>query len=481
MVDVQRVRRRTAVVLGQVHEHSRVRARVPVDGLVVVPDREQLLLRSGEQPDEQHQDGSEVLCLVDEQVGRAAGHARAQHRVGEQQRDSEVHLFVEVQPAVVVQQPPVAQHQPREPWDVSACIFDERRIAQHEAHVGERSDGRTGIDGAEPCAAEHAADLGGMQHVWPACGCRGTHGQAERMHRADLGSHAGDDDVGGTSCQLLGRTGVVGEGRYELGLHTTVVHEVAQTRSEHPCLARAGRSEHPCGTVAVGHCSQLFGAQRLARWGITFLIEGRAAFDALPVDQHRAGWPAVHRPARPAVDPCGSPVGEEHVRCTAGRTRSASELSRTQGRPPHRMGCGRLTCVVEVGSEEERELVVQQPVASSEDPECPGLPLGSEQRTESRVGQRVEQDDAGSSRQPVVAQHGHRVEQCTAVLDGAAADAADRDSAPPFGRRTGQGPRHADRGAAARLVVQEDAPTEQDARSVRPEGRREVQSAGSAS
>ena len=120
VVDAQRVRRRTVVALRQVDEHARCRARVAVDRLVVVAHGEQLLGRSDEQPHEEDERGREVLRLVDEQVRRAAGGPGAQHRVGEQQRDREMDLLVEVERAASMQQPPVARHERGEPGHVPA-------------------------------------------------------------------------------------------------------------------------------------------------------------------------------------------------------------------------------------------------------------------------------------------------------------------------------------------------------------------------
>ena len=471
VVHAQRVRRRTSVRVGQVDEHAGRRAGVAVDRLVVVPDREQLLRRSGQHAHEQHEGGREVLRLVDEQVGGAAADAPPQGRIGEQQADGEVDLLVEVQRPAGVEERAVARDERGEPVDVAACRLDLRRVAQAEPHVGQRGDDRVGRRPAG-CAhatagrlAQRGGDLGSAQHVRPSPEGLRAHREAEGMHGADLRPAAVRDRVVGALGQLLRRTRVVGERGDQVGLHAAVVHEVTKPGGQHARLARSGRREHARRSAAVRDRRELLAAELLGRGCVALLDERPGELDALAVDAGEAFGPAHDRTSRSAVDPGGTPVGQENVRRATCRRRRAAECERTDAWPPHGRTCAGVAGVVEVGTEEERELVAQQPVARPDQPERPALLLRGERTLPRDVG--VEQDDPRAPREPVGAQRIDRVQQPVGVVEHPAVDVMGGCVAP-----------------CARDVtwrVREDPPAEEVRRPVRPGGRGRVQAAGSAS
>ena len=214
----------------------------------------------------------------------------------------------------------------------------------------------------------------------------------------------------------------------------------------------------------------LLAAEPLLRRRVTFDVEPGGELDALAVDAQRpvsAGTAVVRRPAgdgsaRTTVDPRRSAVGQQHVRAVRRPCDAASETLRMHRRPPHRFA---RAGVDEVGTEQERELVVQQAMIRTERPQGAPFALG---REDAWPGQRrVEHDDACLSCQPVATQRLDGGGQRGPVAQRLAADAVHRRIAPGTGHIT--------------LGVHEDPPTEQRARPVRPGGRGEVQAAGSAS
>ena len=290
------------------------------------------------------------------------------------------------------------------------------------------------------------------------------------MHGAHLWPPPVDVHVACALCQLVRGARVVGEGGDQLRLHATVVHEVAQPGGQHPRLARPGRCQHARGTGRMRDGRALLAAEPLLRRRVTFDVEPAGELDALTVDAQRPAAaravavlrPAVHGPARATVDPRRSAVGQQYVRAVRRRRDAASETLRMHRRPPHRFA---RACVDEVGTEQERELVVQQAMIRTERPQGAPFALG---REDAWPGQRrVDDHDARSARRPVAAQRLDGGGQRGPVAHCLPADAVHRCIAPGTGHVT--------------LGVHEDPPTEQRARPVRPEGRGEVQAAGSAS
>ena len=452
VVDLEGVGGHTAVGVGQVDEHARGGPRIPVDRLVVVPDGEQLLRGTGEQPHEQHERGREVLRLVDEQVRAAARHPPAQDRVGEQQRDREVDLLVEVDGAARMQQRPVAGDDAGEVGDVAALRCDRCRVAQSEPDLAERGEHhvvRGSARSSDPAVrrdAQRVGDLRGTQHVGATSERGRADGQPEGVHGADAGPHTGDVHVPGALGQLLGRPCVVGQRGDQLRLHPAVLDEVTQPCGQHPRLARAGRGEHARRAHPVGDGRALRVAQRLPRGRVTFRVEPSEQLDALAMDADgvvvrcsavvdRAARPAED--ARPAAvrqdDVGGAPVGS----CGKG---PAAEPLRPHRRPPHR---GRAARVDQVG-EEERELVTQQPVLGSEQPQGPAFALRGEQPSPRQ--RRVEEGDAGATGQPLRAEALDELGECGTVRELRAPDVVGGGVLQPArDRRRGGGDRPAGR------------------------------------
>jgi hypothetical protein len=251
MVHLERVGRRTGEPRREVDQHPRRRPGVAVDGLVVVTDGEHLLQRAGEQPHQQHEGRRQVLGLVDQQVHAGATHAGAQRRVGQQQLDGAVDLLVEVEAAVRMQPPSVAGDEHCEARDVTASCLDVRRIAQCEAHLRQRCD----VGGRRGASSEQVGDQPGHvllgQDARPLAGRRRADREAQRMHGADVRSHAIDAHIAHPLRELLGGPRVVRERGHARRCDPTVEHEVAQACGEHPGLARPGGCDHARGTAVM--------------------------------------------------------------------------------------------------------------------------------------------------------------------------------------------------------------------------------------
>ena len=143
VVDLERVMNGFGNVVLEAHEPLGRRAGKAVDGLVVVTDPEDRQRRPRQEPQQQHVGGREVLVLVDEQyLGTLLG-GEPHPGIAQQNFDTEVDLFVEVDLTVLREVLAIVGEECREALEVAPIgVFHRLRRAQTEPNFGECVDPR---------------------------------------------------------------------------------------------------------------------------------------------------------------------------------------------------------------------------------------------------------------------------------------------------------------------------------------------------
>ena len=370
VVDLERMIGRAGKVPGEVDEEVGVGARVAVDHLVVVAHAEHVVGGRGEEPHEQQVRGAQVLELVDQEMPALALHRAAQRGIATQRLDRACDLAVEIGGVVTRERVAVVVVHRREALDVAALALDVRGGAQPELHLLERFEvgpQRVGVGakGELEMRLDALADLAFVEDAHAGAGP--PHDLvAERIECADLVARAAGQVVDAV-LHLRAGPPVVRECAHARGAVGTLDHEMAEPRSEHCRLARAGGREDARGPARVQHRGALVGRELVeggVRRGVdigaeTAGLDRDAVHDVLGGEQPRG--------ARSTVAPHRGVVAEQHI---GGAARTRAEPLRFGSRAPARRAGPRVVVVraneevaalageVEVGRELVREPVV---------------------------------------------------------------------------------------------------------------------------
>ncbi len=320
-----------------VDEEPRVRARMTVDALIIVPNGEHVEGGGRDEADEQHVRGGEVLELVDQHMAVVGLHRAAQRAIAEQRLQRAEHLLVEVDGPTALELGAVARVRRGQAGHVVERRLDRGRIPEPQADQREAVEVRRDRVGVHAAALrrhealDDRAHLALVEQLRPAPQRVAEEAVPPRVQRLDARAETGQPRG-----HLLLRLLVVGEGEHGLALVAAIGQEVAKPFGEHAGLAGAGRRHDAGRARAVADRRQLIGRQAGLRLLRLRLRDEQADLDRLPVHhldplegrgERGAGPPSTH-----AVRPSGSTT-------SPGSSGPASVApSRTALRPHHQMG-----------------------------------------------------------------------------------------------------------------------------------------------
>ncbi len=418
IIDLQRMLARARKILPEVDQESRVRAGVPVDDLVVVADTEDIRLRTGGQPDEQHVRGREILELIDQEMAVKFLDAAPEVAVPHERLDRAVDLFVEVDRVTSPQFLAVGFEGAGQARNVVDLILDFFRMTKPEpderkpVEVGGE---RIRIDPLLPNGhqtSDDIPDLALVEQSRPESERLLQDGVSPAVQRANPRMKAAQPGA-----HLLLCLPVVRHRQKARSLIAAVGQQVPVAFGEHAGLAGAGRGDDAGGSGGMPDRRPLVRREvsdQIDRRGLGKQI---SELDGLPMDEQRAiqdggvslaparrgaSWTRLsERRARAAVDPRGDTIRQEDV---CGATHGRAQSGRLLGPPPDRLAAA--ASVITVRPYEEMEIVGRWSPAGAKAPERQIGGLGPAEP--GRVDAHLDHDR--SSRGPCVAQRGdHRV------------------------------------------------------------------------
>ncbi len=285
-----------------------------VDHLVVVAHAEHVQRGRGQQPDQQHVGRGQVLELVHQQVAVPGLLGPAERTVPQQQLDGQQHLLVEVDDPAPGQLGAVGGERLGQAGHVAPIVLHVERVAQAQAHRGQRVDvGRQRV-GVEPAGApghqglQQPADVAHLQHLGPPAQARGDDLVAEGVEREDAAAHAR-----GAGHHLVAGLAVVGDRHHRGRLVAPVEDQVAHALGQHPGLARARGGDDPGRTGAVGDRGQLVGCQVGRGRPLGRDRRQPPGLDRLGVHQRHAVEGDRRAPRGPPSTQAGEPSGSSDV------------------------------------------------------------------------------------------------------------------------------------------------------------------------